>query len=368
MRHIVAQPISMASTSTDNLCHQLDRNKIMRRLLLLTFILAFAFGAVGALVFTRTHALPLEIAATSQAPDDDKSVAKDTSATWPADAGSPEQVMYAQTQLMQGAVEHLMPRTPGKTNLYLIGFAGDGDENVFRNEVEFVERQFVQRFDDAGHTLLLINNPATVSQRPLASLTNLGTAIDAVAERMDLDQDILLLFLTSHGSREHELYVGLDPLPLDQIAPEDLSDLFTGAHIRNKVIVISACYSGGFIEALKDDTTMVITAARADRPSFGCGTDSEITDFGRAFFVEGLNHSDSFPAAFAVASSLIDAWETRDGEQHSYPQIATTPQIEARLKAWRSGIRLGPPLPFKPAVSPPHDDGSSLTAATFLLH
>jgi len=163
---------------------------------------------------------------------------------------------------------------------------------------------------------------------------------------MDPDQDILLLFLTSHGSREHELYVGLDPLPLDQIAPTDLADVFTDMHIRYKVIVISACYAGGFIDALKNDTTMVITAARADRASFGCGTKSDITDFGRAFFVEGLNHSDSFPAAFTEAARLIDARETRDGEEHSYPQIITTPQIETRLKLWRNGIHLGPPLPL----------------------
>ncbi|MDR3385895.1 MAG: C13 family peptidase [Rudaea sp.] len=340
----------------------------MRRLLVTIFTLAFALGAVGAFVFTREHVQQAAVVPAVQAPDRDKADAKDSTEQWPDDAGSPEQVMYAQPQLMQDAVQRLLPRTPEKANLYLVGFAGDGDENVFRNEVEFVERQFVQRFDAAGHTLLLINNPATVAQRPLASLTNLGTAIDAAAGRMDPDQDILLLFLTSHGSREHELYVGLDPLPLDQITPQDLSDLFADSPIRYRVIVISACYSGGFIDALKNDTTMIITAARADRASFGCGTESEITDFGRAFFVEGLNNSDSFPAAFATASSLIDAWETRDDEEHSLPQFATTPQIEARLKAWRSGIRLGPPVPFKAAAPPPHPDDGSLTAATFRLH
>ena len=50
---------------------------------------------------------------------------------------------------------------------------------------------------------------------------------------------------------------------------------------------------------------MIITAARADRTSFGCGTQSEITDFGRAFFVDGLNHNDSFEAAFDEARPLI---------------------------------------------------------------
>jgi hypothetical protein len=337
----------------------------MRRLLALTFALTFAFGALSTAFLLRHRALllPVPTAASLAAPtdkDDTDADTKDSASAWPDDAGSPEQVMYTQPQLMEDAVKPLMPRSPDKTNLYLIGFAGDGDENVFRNEVEFVDRQFSQRFDAAGHTLLLINNPATVAQRPLASLTNLQTSVDAVAARMDPDQDILLLFLTSHGSREHELYVGLDPLALDQIAPEDLADVFVDAHIRYKVIVISACYSGGFIDALKDDTTMLITAARSDRASFGCGMDADITDFGRAFFVDGLNHNDSFTAAFAEASQLIDALETRDGEDHSYPQIATTPRIEAKLKAWRSGIHLGPPVPFVPP--PRADDKDSLTA------
>jgi hypothetical protein len=236
---------------------------------------------------------------------------------------------------------------------------------VFRNEVDFVERQFSERFDSAGHTVQLINNPATLDERPLASLTNLQTAVDAIASRMNTEEDILMLFLTSHGSAEHELYVGLDPLPLDQIAPEDLAELLAKSKIRYKVIVISACYSGGFIDALKDDTTMVITAAREDRTSFGCGTKSEITNFGRALFVEGLNHNDSFTAAFAEAARLIDAWETRDDDEHSYPQLVTTPQIEARLQQWRRGIHLGPPVKFTPVTPPPLEaDGASLTAAT----
>jgi hypothetical protein len=336
----------------------------MRRLLFTVFALAFAFGALGAVLYLRSanqHGGHVDTAQTAK--DDDSGDDKEATASkWPDDAGTPEQVMYAQAQLMQDAVNALMPRTPGKPNLYMIGFAGDGDENVFRNEVEFAERQFTQRFDSAGHTLVLINNPATITRTPLASLSNLQTAVDAVAERMNVEQDIVFVFLTSHGSREHELYVSLDPLPLDQISPEDLAGVFTDTHIRYRVIVISACYSGGFIDALKNDTTLVITAARADRASFGCGTDSEITDFGRAFFVDGLNHNDSFTAAFDEAKNLIDSWEARDDEEHSFPQIVSTPRIEAQLKAWRAGIHLGPPLPFQNA--PPHTPSStdSLTA------
>ena len=126
-------------------------------------------------------------------------------------------------------------------------------------------RPFARRFAANGHELLLVNNPATLSRYPLATLTNLETSVDAVAEKMDRDNDILFLLLTSHGTDDHLLYVAMDPLPLDSIAPEDLADVFAKAKIRYKVIVISACYSGGFIDALKDDTTMIVTAARADR-------------------------------------------------------------------------------------------------------
>lgn len=335
--------------------------------LLLTFLFAFSLGVIAAVYLVRhqqeaAHDIVLgdtPAQSTARHPADkpgsgDKDDSDDTDAdepaAWPDDAGTPEQVMYAQPRRMDEAIARLTPRTPGKVNLYLVAFAGDGNENVFRNEAEYVEKQFAERFDAGGHTLLLVNNPATLTQRPLASLSNLETAIDAIAAKMKPDEDVLLLFLTSHGSPEHELAVDLDPLPLDSIAPEDLADLLAGSNIRNKVIVLSACYSGGFIGALKGPTTMIITAARADRPSFGCGTKSDITDFGRAFFVDGLNHNDNFDAAFGEAGKLIGEWEDQAGDEHSDPQISTTPRIEAQLKLWRAGLRLGPPVPFQPTV------------------
>ena len=346
---------------------------------LLAFALTFAVGATVSL-YLQQPAAPegADAAAESAArdtsmqrapenkPDTDRNAPDDAdndadAAKWPDDAGSPEQVMYAQVQLMDDALAKVAARTPDKTNLYVIAFAGDGGENVFRNEAEYVDKLFSERFDAIGHTLVLVNNPATLTQRPLATLSNLQTAVDAIGAKMDDERDVLMLFLTSHGSKEHELYVALDPLPLDQIEPDDIADLFTDNKIRNKVIVISACYSGGFIDAVKGPATMVITAARADRASFGCGTQSPITDFGRAFFANGLNDNDSFLAAFNEARKLINQWETKAGEEHSEPQIATSPQIELRLKAWRDDIHLGPPVPF---TAPAHSLPQGATAPT----
>lgn len=264
---------------------------------------------------------------------------------------SAERVLYDQHRLVDAALAALRPQTRGKTDLYVVAFAGDGGENVFRNETEYVDKLFSQRFDAAGRVVVLQNNPHTVEQRPLATWSNLELVLDGLLQhnRFDPDEDILLLFMTSHGDEDHYLYVGMDDLPLDWIGADDLAHTLNARPFRWKVNIISACYSGGFVDALKNSTSMVITAARRDRTSFGCGAESDITYFGDAFLVQGLNQTDSFRGAFEIARQLIAEWEERDKQTPSEPQIASTPLIEAKLADWRRGIRLGPPQSFQVA-------------------
>src|SRR5690606_18828703 len=101
-----------------------------------------------------------------------------------------------------------------------------------------------------------------------------------------------------------------------------------------RIVVISACYSGGFVDALRDERTLVITAARADRPSFGCGVQSEITWFGQAFLAEALNQTFDFGEAFRLARGKVREREREEGERPSHPQIALGQAIAPRLKAW----------------------------------
>src|SRR5262249_22281263 len=128
------------------------------RRLLLTFGLAFSLGILVACWllqrqagFGTDPAAPAAKASVTPPPStpgsdggntskDDGANSKDDgdgdsdSSKWPDDAGSPEQVMYAQAHLMDAAIDKLAARTPGKPNLYVITFAGDGEEDVFRNE------------------------------------------------------------------------------------------------------------------------------------------------------------------------------------------------------------------------------------------
>lgn len=294
---------------------------------------------------------------TAQTPSSGSSTTPDAE-TEPSDAADEtpdfdaEKLMYDQPALLDAALAKLKPQTPGKVDLYVVTFAGDAAEDVFRNETEYAERLFAQRFDAAGRVLALENNAATIATHPLATWTNLSRALDAIAKKMDPAEDILLVYLSTHGSHDHQLLVDLDPLPLNQIAPEDLADaLKTEPGIRWKVIVVNACYSGGFVDALRDDSTMVIASAREDRTSFGCGAESEITYFGKAFLAEALNRTTSIREAFDLAKKSVSAWEDADKQEHSEPQIATSRSIEAKLAAWQKQLRESAAVPFEPTAA-----------------
>jgi hypothetical protein len=277
---------------------------------------------------------------------------------WPADGPSAEQIIYAQPRMVRDALAQLTPRINGRPNLYLVAFAGDAGEDVFRNEVEYAARLFPARFGAATHTLVLENNPASLTTRPLASWSNLEAVLDGLAHVMHPDEDILMLYVTSHGSEDHYLLVDMDPVPLDQIGANDLAAILREQAFRWKVVVVNACYSGGFVPPLRGDGTLVITAARSDRSSFGCGSDSDITYFGKAWLVDALNRTDHFIDAFERARGTIAGWESQDKLTPSEPQIDVGKGIAAQLARWRKDVAPGATVPFAPAARP--RDASSI--------
>lgn len=246
------------------------------------------------------------------------------------------------------AVNALVPQRPGKPDLYVVGFGGDSSEDVFRNETEYLEKLMSQRFRSQGRVIALINHNDSLvrTPRPLATLENLRNTLAGVGKVMDPEQDVLLLFMTLHGTPEHRLFVRMAPAYLDLISPEALRKALDDAGIRNRVLVLSACFSGGFVPALKDPNTLILTAAHRSRTSFGCGPDSEATYFGRAWMIEGLNETADFVAAFESAKTRIDARERAEGFRPSKPQIEIGDAILPRLQAWRDQLVPGPAVPF----------------------
>ena len=258
-----------------------------------------------------------------------------------------EAIANRDEKLVASEVAALPAQRPGVIDLYAIGVAGDGTEGVFRNETEYFATLMRTRFHARG-VLTLVSNPDSVGKkpRPLASYDDLYDAVAGVARKMDKREDILLLYLTMHGTDDHALALYFPPYVEDALVPDDLRFVLDKAGIRNRVIAISACYSGGFIPRLQNPDTLVVTAARSDRTSFGCGADSTATFFGRAWLVEGLNRTTDFAAAFRHAQDRIRSWERLAGEPASHPQIAEGKRIAQRLADWRSQTTPGPALAY----------------------
>lgn len=277
-----------------------------------------------------------------------------------------EMALYSQATLFKSSLASLSPRRPDSINMFLLAIAGDGSQEVFRREVEFVRQQFDSDFGTRGHSLALINSRTTVGTVPLATTTSIRQALGAIAATMDKERDILFLFVTSHGSKDKELGLGLTGLDLPGLNAAELATMLKEAGIRWKVVVLSACYSGGFIDDLRDPYTLVITAARSDRRSFGCADESNFTYFSRAFFKEALPRATSFQEAFHEAARLVADWEARDAqaqqttesrvatdktERYSLPQIEDAPAIEKHLRQWWQTMSRGNSEPVSSAPS-----------------
>ncbi len=249
-----------------------------------------------------------------------------------------EKIYYSQPALLNKSLASLKPSVPGTPDLYLISFASYGEQNVFMKEAQFSNKLFDKQLGTKGRSLILINNPKLAHTVPLASVTNLERSIEYIGNIMDKNDDILFLFLTSHGSKEYELSVSLRGLPLNDLPSKKLADILKNSEIKWKVIVVSSCYSGGFIKDLKDPNTLIMTASKDDHVSFGCSDDADFTYFGRALFKKAIPAAKTFIKAFAQAKKYVAQWEREEQYDHSQPQLWTTEEIEAKLANWRKTL------------------------------
>jgi peptidase C13-like protein len=259
--------------------------------------------------------------------------AGDDQANDSASASLAEQVLYAQSDQLEDGLDRIAPGRPGVTELYSIAFAGSGSEDVFLNEALGVNEIMADLFDTADRSIVLANSEKRPGETPFATVTALQRALATVADRMDEGEDILFLFLTAHGSPDHTLDVSLSPYRFEQVTPVKLRQLLDESGIRFRVIVVSACYSGGFVRTLASPDTMVITASSADRASFGCRNGRQWTDFGQAFFKEALPATGSFEGAFQRARDLIAQREKAAKLPASEPQIFVGDAIRERLQS-----------------------------------
>ncbi|MNF30600.1 Peptidase C13 family protein [compost metagenome] len=229
-----------------------------------------------------------------------------------------ELALLNQGGLLANALAGIPASTPD-IELYSLTLAGDGKQSVFLREADFVSKMLASRFGAKGQ-LSLVNHRDHLADRPMATRENLARAAQALAERSG-PEDLIFIYLTSHGTHEHELVLDQPRLQLSDLQAGELAAVLSPLKNRDKVIVISACYSGGFIAPLKDDRTLIMTASRADRVSFGCSEEADFTYFGDALFAQALTQTDDLQQAFSLARTYVAQREQSENFDASEPQL-----------------------------------------------
>jgi hypothetical protein len=242
--------------------------------------------------------------------------------------GQIAEIEKTQPRLLQQQVAQLTPSRQGETQIYTLAIAGWTDD-VFIKELDGAMEAMDSVLPIKGRTVRLINRRDTVNTIPLANLSNFTAAVRAIGNVMDKDNDVLVLVMTSHG--EQTGFALQLPGGTAELTPQQVATALNGEGIRNRVVIVSACFSGIFVPPLANDNTIVITAADAKHTSFGCSPERDWTYFGDAFFHQSLHPGADFENAFDHARILIQGWEMMDRTTPSNPQGSFGRALVAKL-------------------------------------
>ena len=245
-----------------------------------------------------------------------------------------QQVFEEQEALLKEKMASVAAQRKDRNEVYGLVFAPYASEDVFLRESTMVSAVLRDRFDTGDRIIHLLNHGGTTKTHPWATTRNLEKSVQALAGKMDLEKDVLVVYLTSHGGSDFKLAASHWPLEMEPLTPQALKIVLDKAGVRNRVIAISACYAGGWADVLVNDTTLVMTAADATHTSYGCGARSDLTYFGRAVFDEQLRKTHSFEQAFNLAVPIIKQREieAEKPDGFSNPQIRIGTQIRPLLK------------------------------------
>ena len=241
-----------------------------------------------------------------------------------------EALYAAQDRLMGEQVAALAPQIPGETDVFALALGGMADQSVFLTEVEGVAAILDTQYGAGPRTLKLANSLDHPTRYPLANRANLARALAEIGTRQG-PEDLAFLFLTSHG-REDEFALDFHEAGTKSLAAAELRQMLDDSGIGPAVIVLSACFSGSFIDDLAAPDRLVITAARGDRTSFGCRDGAEWTEFGESFFGRALRVEPDPRKAFAKPAEDVARKEAADGLTPSLPQISEGAEVGAALE------------------------------------
>lgn len=269
--------------------------------------------------------------------------------------GGSARELLADRRRLDAALAALKPQRKGTVDAYVVSVALDSDP-VFSREAREAGVVLARRYGAAGRAVTLAGPDGRgAGGLPQGSLSSLTLALARVAELIDPAEDVLVLYTTGHGAREGLAYHYGDT-GYGLLAPYRLGSVLAELGIQRRVVLLSACYSGVFVPYLATPDTALVTAASADRTSFGCVADNDWTFFGDALINNALRKPLGLAAAASEANAMIAGWETTHNFVYSQPQVA----IGANAARWLQALESRMPREATAPVGVP--SASSLAA------
>lgn len=223
-------------------------------------------------------------------------------------AMSPAEALQ-QAEMLTASLSALAPQRPGVVDTYVLSVSLWNDP-VFENEAREAGTLLGRHFDAAERTLVLSAGKGGGARAfPAATPNNIQAAFGKIGRLIDPLEDLVVVFITSHGAPDGALAIQEAGRMGGRMRPEHLRASLAAAGIRTKVLIVSACFSGHFIVPFSDPNTLVLTAAAADKTSFGCEPSREWTYFGDALFNHALRGGGGLVAAYDESLGLISRWE-----------------------------------------------------------
>ena len=201
---------------------------------------------------------------------------------------------------------------------YVVSVALDSDP-VFGREAREAGRVLSRRYDAAGRTIVLAGSDgAKDSDLPRGSPDKIAAALARVAEAMDASEDVLILYTTSHGAPLGVVYNDGDQ-GYGAISPTRLWQMLSDLGIANRMILVSACYSGGSCRCCRRTPASSSPRRRpSGRRSAASATTTHV--FRDALVNHALRKPQPLSVAVNEAANLIAGWENDGKLLASQPQ------------------------------------------------
>ena len=213
-------------------------------------------------------------------------------------------------------------------NVFFFGFALWGGESWSENDIVDLKSTFSNFYPNRKLYSFIFSNKETSVPGAYPSIQDdlINRSLNFVKKRVS-DRDIVIFSFSSHG-RKNKIANKIGNTRASSINSKTIKGYLSKFSQYNKIIIISSCYSGSFINNIKDRRSVIFTAASKDNKSFGCGpTDTNtwfVTAFTEAFDKLKMDQPKSkltLGTIFSKTKEIVSVYEISENKIPSNPQL-----------------------------------------------